>query len=69
MPKIIKIKNPDWMCRLIFLEIYPQQQKQWHKNYLYIYWERQIINSNSYLKLQNAHLLPLFVDIYILKFM
>ena len=35
MPKIIKGKNPDRMCLLIFLKIYPQQQKQWHKNSLY----------------------------------
>ena len=65
MPKIIKGKNPDRMCLLIFLKIYPQQQKQWHKNSLYIYWECQIIYSNSYLKLQNTHLLPLFFDMYI----
>ena len=61
-------KNPDKMCQLIFLKIYPQQQKQRHKNYLYIYLECQNIYSNSYLKLRNAHLLHLSVDMYILKF-
>ena len=50
-----KGKNPDKMCKLISLKIYPQQQKQWHKDPLYIYWERQAIYSNSYLKLQNTH--------------
>ena len=63
-----KGKNTDKMCQLIFLKIYPQQQKQWHKNYLYIYLECQNIYSNSYLKLRNAHLLHLSVDMYILKF-
>ena len=38
------------MCQLISLKIYPQQQKQRHKNSLYIYWECQTIYSNSYLK-------------------
>ena len=52
---------------VIFLKIYPQQQNQWHKNSLYIYWECLTIYSNSYLKLHNTHLLRLFVDIYILK--
>ena len=27
-----KGKNPDKMCQLIFLKIYPQQQKQLRKN-------------------------------------
>ena len=55
------------MCQLIFLKIYAQQQKQWHKNSLYIYWECQTIYSNSYLKLNNTHLFHLLVDMYILK--
>ena len=61
-------KNPDKMCQLIFLKICPQQQKQRHKNYLYVYLECQNIYSNSYLKLRYAHLLHLSVDMYILKF-
>ena len=51
MPKP-KGKNPE-MCQFIFLQI--QQQKQGHKNTLYIYWEYQVIYSNLYLKLQNTH--------------
>ena len=62
-----KGKNPDKMCQLIFLKIYPQQQKESHKNPLYIYWECQTIYSTSYLKLLNTHLLHLFVDMYISK--
>ena len=62
-----KGKNPDKMCQFIFLKIYPQQQKESHKNPLYIYWECQTIYSTSYLKLRNSHLLHLFVDKYILK--
>ena len=69
MPKKIKGKNPDKMCQLIFLRIYPQQQKKWHKNSLYICWKCQTIYSNSYLNLHNIHLLHLFVDMYILKFL
>ena len=42
-----KGKNPDKMCQLIFLEINPQKQKQWHKNPLYIYWECQTIFKTS----------------------
>ena len=57
-----EMENTDKMCQLIFLKIYPQQQKQWHKNSLYIYWECQTIYSDSYLKLHNTHLLHLFVD-------
>ena len=45
-----EMENIDKMCQLIFLKIYPQQQKQWHKNPLYIYWECQTIYSTSYLK-------------------
>ena len=66
--KKIKGKNPDKMCQFIFLKIYPQQQKQRLKNSLYIYWERQTIHSNPYLKLHNNHLLHLFVDMSILSF-
>ena len=47
---------------LIFLKIYPQQHKEWQKNSLYIYWEYQTIYSNSYSKLDNTHLMHLFVD-------
>ena len=43
IPQKIKGQNPDKMCQLIFLKIYPQEQKQSHKNYLYIYWEFQYI--------------------------
>ena len=50
-----KVKNPDKMYQLIFLKIYPKQQKQWHKDPLYIYWECQVIYSTSYLKLHNTH--------------
>ena len=60
------MENTDKMCQLIFLKIYPQQQKQWHKNSVYIYWVCQTLY--SYLKLHNTHLLHLFVDMYILKF-
>ena len=28
IPQKIKRQNPDKMCQLIFLKIYPQQQKQ-----------------------------------------
>ena len=55
------------MCQLIFLKRYAQQQKQWHKNYLYIYWECQTIYSDLYLKLNNTHLLHLLGDMHILK--
>ena len=44
------------------------KQKQLRKNPLYIYWEFQTLYSTSYLKLDNTHLLHLFVDMYILKF-
>ena len=44
------------------------KQKQLRKNPLYIYWECQTLYSTSYLKLDNTHLLHLFVDMYILKF-
>ena len=64
----IKGKNADKMCQLIFLKIYPQQQKQWRKNPLYIYWECQTIYSTSYLKLHNTQLLHLFVDMYVVKY-
>ena len=64
----IKGKNTDKMCQLIFLKIYPQQQKQWRKNPLYIYWEYRTIYLISYLKLYNNHLLHLFVDMYISMF-
>ena len=57
-------KNTDKMCQLIFLKIYLQQQKQWDKNPLYIYWEYQYIYLTSYLKLQNINLLHLLVDIF-----
>ena len=40
-----KGKNTGRMCQLIFLKIYPQQQKQWHKKPLCIYWECQTIYS------------------------
>ena len=55
------------MCQLIFLKIKPQQQKQWCKNPLYIYWECQTIYSTSYLKFLNIQLLHLCADMYILK--
>ena len=54
-------KNTEKMWQLIFLKIYSQQQKQWRKNLLYIYWECQTIYSTSHLKLHNTHLLHLFV--------
>ena len=38
-----KGKNPDKMCQLIFLKIYPQQQKQLRKNPRYISSECQTI--------------------------
>ena len=63
-----KGKNSDKMCQVIFLKIYPQQQKQWRKNPLYIYWEYWTIYLISYLKLYNNHLLHLFVDMYISMF-
>ena len=63
-----KGKNIDQMCQLIFLKIYPPQQKQWRKIPRYIYWECQTIYSTSYLKLHNTQLLYLFVDMYILKY-
>ena len=63
----MKGKNPGKMCQLIFLKIYPQQQKQWHKNSLYIYWECQTIYSNSYLKLHNTHLMHISIDMYLFK--
>ena len=44
------------------------KQKQLRKNPLYVYWECQTLYSTSYLKLDNTHLLHLFVDMYILKF-
>ena len=62
-----KGKNTDKMCQLIFLNIYPQQQKQWRKSPLYIYWECQTIYSTLNLKLHNTHLLHLFVDMYVSK--
>ena len=68
LPQKNKGKNPDKVCQLAFLISYPQQQKQWHKMSLYIYWECQTISSISYLKLHNAHLLHLFVDMYIFNF-
>ena len=55
------------MCQLVFLKIKPQQQKQWCKNPLYIYWECQTIYSTSYLKFLNIQLLHLCADMYILK--
>ena len=50
-----KGKNPDKMYQLIFLKICPQQQEQWHKNSLYIYWKCQAIYLTSYLTLHNNH--------------
>ena len=64
-----KGENPDKMYQLIFLKIYRQQQKQWHKNSIYIYWECQTIYSNSYLKLRNTHSLHLFIDMHINVFL
>ena len=61
-------ENTDNMCQLIFLKTYPQQQKKWCKNPLYIYWECQTIYSPLHLKLHNTHLMHIFVDIYTLKF-
>ena len=61
----VKGKNTDKMCQLIFLKIYPQQQKQCRKNHLHIYWKCQTIYAASYLALHNIHLLHLFVGMYI----
>ena len=69
MPKT-KGKNPDKVCQLIFLKMYPQQQKQWQLHNTSQYsWMKNLINERFFPnELIFSSIITGSLDMCILKF-